>query len=106
LAWCHEILFFRDGFNKENRDAAIRHARAALACGRDEANALALGGFVIAMIQHDRATAYEAFEQGLPISPSSSFALFFGSATLAFAGEAEKAIAWAERALRISPSTG
>jgi TolB-like protein len=103
LAWCHEIFFTRRGFSKVSREAAIRHAHAALAYGRDDATALALGGFVISMIEHDRATAFEAFEQALAISPSSSFALFFGSAALAFAGEAERAIDWAERALRISP---
>jgi TolB-like protein len=103
LAWCHEIFFTRRGFSKVSREAAIRHAHAALACGRDDATALALGGFVISMIAHDRATAFEAFEQALAISPSSSFALFFGSAALAYAGEAERAIDWAERALRISP---
>ena len=103
LAWCHQILFVRGGFNKENHDAAIRHARAALSYGRDDATALALGGFVISITEHDRATAFEALEQALAISPSSSFALFCGSAALAYAGEAERAIDWAERALRISP---
>jgi tetratricopeptide (TPR) repeat protein len=42
-------------------------------------------------------------EQALAISPSSSFALFCGSMALAYAGEAERGIDWAERALRISP---
>ena len=103
LAWCHQILFVRGGFNKENHDAAIRHARAALSYGRDDTTALALGGFVISITEHDRATAFEALEQALAISPSSSFALFCGSAALAYAGEAERGIDWAERALRISP---
>src|SRR5208282_1767803 len=88
LAWCHQIFFTRRGSNRESRDAAIRHARAALAYGRDDATALALGGFVISMTEHDRATAFEAFDQALAISPSSSFALFFGSVALAYAGEA------------------
>jgi hypothetical protein len=62
LAWCHQILFARGGFNKESHDAAIRHARAAVAYGRDNATALALGGFVISLTEHDhRATAFEAF---------------------------------------------
>ena len=103
LAWCHQILFVRGGFNKENHDAAIRHARAALSYGRDDATALALGGCVISITEHDRATAFEALEQALAISPSSSFALFCGSTALAYAGEAERGIDWAERALRISP---
>ena len=103
IAWCHQILFVRGGFNKENHDAAIRHARAALSYGRDDATALAIGGFVISMTEHDRATAFEALEQALAISPSSSFALFCGATALAYAGEAERGIDWAERALRISP---
>ena len=103
LAWCHQILFVRGGFNKENHDAAIRHARAALSYGRDDATALALGGYVVSVTEHDRATAFEALEQALAISPSSSFALFCGATALAYAGEAERGIDWAERALRISP---
>jgi tetratricopeptide (TPR) repeat protein len=86
-----------------NSSAAIRHARAALSYGRDDATALALGGCVISIIEHDRATAFEAVEQALAISPSSSFALFCGATALAYAGEAERGIDWAERALRISP---
>ena len=91
------------GVNKESHDAAIRHARAALSYGRDDATALALGGLVVSVTEHDRATAFEALEQALAISPSSSFALFCGATALAYAGEAERAIDWAHRALRISP---
>jgi tetratricopeptide (TPR) repeat protein len=103
LASCHNNLFRLRGFNKENHDAAMRHARAAVAYGRDDATALALGAFVISITEHDHATAFDALEQALAISPSSSFALIFGSAALAYAGEAERAIDWAERGLRISP---
>src|SRR4029077_13459783 len=103
LAWSHKILSGAGGSIKESNDAAIRHVRAALSYGRDDATALALGGCVISITEHDRATAFEAFEQALAISPSSSFALFCGSAALAYAGEAERGIDWAERALRISP---
>jgi TolB-like protein len=103
LAWCHQILFVYGGFNKESHDAAIRHARAALSYGRDDATALAPGGCVISIIEHDRATAFEALEQALAISPSSSFALFSGATALAYAGEAERGIDWAERMLRTSP---
>ena len=104
LAWCHEILFVRSGLKEENRLAAIRHARAAITDGRDDATALALGAFVTGMVEHDRVTAIEAFERALALSPSSAFTLFLGSGVLAYAGEAERAIEWAERALRISPN--
>ena len=103
LAWCHEALFVRAGFRDEDRAAAVRHARAAVNYGRDDATALALGAFVIALVEHDRVTAFDAFEQALALSPSSSFTLFLGSLALGYAGEAERAIDWAERALRISP---
>ena len=103
VAWCHEVLFVRAGYKDENRTSAIRHARAAVAHGRDDATALALGGFVMAMVEHDRVTAFEAFDRALALSPSSSFTLFFGCVALAYAGEAERAIDWADRALRLSP---
>jgi tetratricopeptide (TPR) repeat protein len=103
LGWCHQIFFVRQGFNRESRDTAIRHARAALAYGRDDATALALGGFTISVTEHDRETPFEAFDQALAISPSCSLTLFLGSLALAYVGEADRAIDWAERALRISP---
>jgi adenylate cyclase len=103
LAWCHELLFVWAGFKEENRVAAIRHARAVLAHGRDDATALALAAFATAMVEHDRATAIEAFERALSLSPSSALSLFVGSVVLAYAGEAERAIEWGERALRLSP---
>jgi len=48
-------------------------------------------------------TAFDAFERALALSPSSSFALLFGSVALAWSAEAERAIDWAERGLRVSP---
>src|SRR5262245_63051460 len=90
------------GFSDENRAGAVRHGHAAIAHGRDDATALALGAFVIAMVEHDRVTACEAFEQALALSPSCSFALFSGCVALAWGGEADRAIEWAKCALRIS----
>jgi adenylate cyclase len=103
LAWCHQFLFLRAGLNEANRIAAINHARAAVRHGRDDATALALGAFVIGLIEHDRVAAGEAFERALVLSPSSAFALFLGGIFLGWSGEAERAIDWAERALRVSP---
>lgn len=92
LAWCYQFLFLRAGFDEVNRIAAIRHARAAVTHGRDDATALALGAFVIGLIEHDRVAAREAFERALAISSSSAFTLFLGGIFLAWAGEAERAI--------------
>jgi adenylate cyclase len=46
---------------------------------------------------------YARFHGALALSPSSAFTLFLGCIVLAYAGEAERAIDWAERALRVSP---
>jgi len=102
-AWCHEVLFLRGGFRLENRIAAIRHAHEALVHGRDDATALALAGFVLGLLEHDHATASEAFEAALALSPSSAFSYHLGSVIAGWGGDAERAIEWGQRALRISP---
>ncbi len=102
-AWCHEVLFVRAGFREENRLAMSRCAHAALLHGRDDATALTVAGFCIGLIEHDRATAFQAFETALALSPSSAFTYMFGSTLLAWAGEADRAIDWGERAVRLSP---
>jgi adenylate cyclase len=71
--------------------------------GRDDAMALATGAFAIGLVEHDHVAAQEAFEQALALSPSSALTLFLGGVVLAYAGEAERAIDWARRALRLSP---
>src|SRR6516225_7381867 len=102
-AFCHEILFMRAGGREENRQAAIRHAHAAITHGRDDAMALTLGGFCIGMVEHDRAAAREAFEAAVALSPSSALTYSMGSIVRAWAGEAERAVEWGEQALRLSP---
>jgi adenylate cyclase len=86
LAWCQQFLFVRAGFREGNRAAAVRHARAAVTQGRDDATALALGAFIIGLIEHDRVTAREAFERALALSPCSAFTLFLAHVSLLRAG--------------------
>ena len=102
-AECHHTIFLRGGLQEEHRTASIRHAESAIAYGHDDASALAFAGFVIGMDKHDRAAAFTAFDAALSVSPSSALTYTLGSLILAFAGEAERAIEWAERGLRLSP---
>jgi adenylate cyclase len=102
-AFCHENLFVRAGLREENRAGAIRHAHAAIAYGRDDATALALAGVSIGMVEHDAGAAHEAFTAALSVSPSSALSYLFGSLILGWAAEADRAIEWGERALRLSP---
>jgi adenylate cyclase len=102
-AECYHTLFLRRGQHEVNRTLSIRHAELAIENGHDDASALAFGGFVIGMDKHDRAAAFAAFEAALAISPSSALTYIVGSVVLAFAGEAERAVEWADRGLRLSP---
>jgi len=102
-AWAHEIIFVRGDGREENRQGAIRHAHAAIAHGRDDAVALSLGGFGLGMIAHDREAARQAFEAALALSPSCALTYMFGSVVTVLAGDADRAIEWGKRALRLSP---
>jgi adenylate cyclase len=102
-AVCHHALYLRGGLPEERRLAAIRHARAGIAHGQDDAMALTQSGFIIGMDEHDRAAALQAFEAALALSPSTAFAYMAGSVIFGWAGQAKRAIEWAERALRLSP---
>jgi len=77
-ALCHEILYVRAGRREENRIASIRHGRAAIALGQDDAMSLVCGGNAIGMVEHDRALAQEAFDAALALSPSTASAYIWG----------------------------
>jgi TolB-like protein len=102
-AMCHHCLFLRRGLREEDRSASVRHAQAAIAHGRDDPHALTLAGFSIGMDGHDRTAAFIALEAALAISPSSALTYILGSVILAWGGEAERAIEWSERGMRLSP---
>jgi TolB-like protein/Tfp pilus assembly protein PilF len=102
-AHSYHTLFLRGGQNAEDRAAAIRHARSAIAHGQDDALALTFAGFVLGMDAHDRAAAFAAFDAAIAISPSTALTYILGGVVLAFAGDVERAAEWAERGLRLSP---
>ncbi|MGN6307786.1 MAG: winged helix-turn-helix domain-containing tetratricopeptide repeat protein [Mesorhizobium sp.] len=102
-AMCHHCLFLRAGLQETNRAASIRHARSAIVHGQDDALALTWAGFSIGMDAHDRSAAFTALEAALAISPSSALTYILGSVVLGWGGEAERAIEWSERGMRLSP---
>ena len=102
-ALCHEILFVRAGRLEENRINAIHHGHAAITLGPDDARALVYGGIAIGLVEHDRPLAQEAFETALAISPSAAWAYLWGALIMGWGGEAENAIEWGERGIRLSP---
>ena len=88
---------------EEDRAASIRHAQAAIVQRQDDALALTFAGFSIGMDRHDRAAAFAAFEAELAVSPSTALTYILGAVILGWTGEAERAIEWGERAIRLSP---
>jgi TolB-like protein len=103
LALCYHSRFSRAGLNEADRNSAIHHAHAAIASGPDDATALGIAGFVIALDAHDRATALNAFDRALALSNSNYFALCSSALALSWMGATEVAIDRASRALRLSP---
>jgi adenylate cyclase len=102
-AMCYHNRFLRAGLHEQDKTASIKHAQAALASGQDDALALTFAGFSIGMDANDRNSAFAAFDAALALSPSSALTYYCGSAILGWGGEAERAIEWAERGIRLSP---
>jgi len=104
IAWSHEQRYLRGGLLEDEKIAALRHARLAIAAGSDDATALAIAGLVVGFLDpQDYATALDAFGHSLALSPSSALALGFSAVTRAWRGESAIAIQQAEQALRLSP---
>ena len=101
-AMCHHCLYLRGGLHEEI-DGLDPLRRAAIPHGHDDALALTFAGFSIGMDGHDHAAAFMALEAALAISPSSALTYILGSVMLAWGGEAERAIEWSERGMRLSP---
>jgi adenylate cyclase len=103
IAFCHENRYMRGGLHEDEKHAALRHARIAIATGADDSTALATAAFVIGILDKDYNTALTAFDRALVLSPSSSAVSGWGSIIRAWAGDYATAIEHAERAIRLSP---
>lgn len=103
IAWCHEQRYLRAGLQAETRDAALRHARAAIEAGSDDALALAMGGFVVGILARDYGTALDALDRSLALSPSSALAFGFSSLIRVLKGDDRIAIEHATMGIRLGP---
>jgi TolB-like protein/Tfp pilus assembly protein PilF len=103
LALCYHARYGRAGLHEEDRAAAVHHAHAAIAAGGDDAIALGIAGFVIAMDERDHGAAQELFERALTLSNSNALSLSCSALALSWMGQTAVAIERAERALRLSP---
>ena len=104
IAWCHEQRYLRGGLRAETREAALAHAHAAIEAGTDDAMALALGGFVIGVLERNYETALGAIDRSLALSPSSALAFGFSSVIRAWTGD-DAGIEHAKIGIALVPTT-
>jgi TolB-like protein len=103
IAWCHGQRYLRGGLDAETRRAALQHAHLAIETGSDDAMALAMGGFVLGVLERTYEIALEALDRSLALSPSSALAFGFSSIIRAWMGDYSTAIEHAKTGIRLSP---
>jgi TolB-like protein/Tfp pilus assembly protein PilF len=101
LSRCLQIRFSRNGLNESDREACVRHARAAIRS--DDATALGTAALVIWFADPEYRDAFEVFERALAISSSNVLALGNSAFVHAWMGDRGMAHERAERALAVSP---
>jgi adenylate cyclase len=102
-AACHMIRHALDRDRPGEAAEAGRLARAALAAGADDPDALAAAAVVLAYPGFDRAAALAAAERALALNPNSGVAQHCAGCVWAMLCRPEKAVEHLGRALRLSP---
>ena len=104
-AWCRQQRHLMNwpGGEDDDREAAKRLARAAIAGGSDAPLALAVAGAVCAALTRDHDSALAAVDRATMINPKAAIVLGFDALTRCLCGAYDKAIEHAEKALRLSP---
>lgn len=103
LAWALEMRFFRGGFNAADAAEGLRHARAAVAHGGDDAAALAMAAVGLLHLGRDFEAASDAIRRALALNSSSATALYLAAHVNAYHGDASLVEDYSARALRLSP---
>jgi adenylate cyclase len=104
-AWCYEQRFQRAGHRAEDKAEAVRHARAVMASTTDDALALAIAAFVIAILTHDYESTVGTVNRALSLNGNSALALGFSAMAEAMAGRYPESIEHGLRAVHLSPTT-
>ena len=103
LALCYHARYGRAGLREEDRQSAVQHAHAAVVGGADDAIALGIAGFVMALDERDPDTALDLFDRALLLSNSNALSFSCSALALSWMGKTDIAIERAHRALRLSP---
>jgi adenylate cyclase len=82
---------------------ALRVARRAVEVGKDDPDALWMGGHTLSLLAGDHATAMSAIEQSITINPNGAFAWWAKGAVNCYVNRPDTAIGATQRAIRLSP---
>ena len=105
IGWCR-LLQRRQGWGPVS-DAQVAEglslARQAIEAGKDDPDALWMGGYVIAVFAAERTTANSVIQRALMLNPNSAYAWSANGWVLCFGNQPRGAIEAFERAMRLSP---
>ncbi len=104
-AWCLEQRLTRNWPTARDDDAAagVRLAREALAANMDDANPVALAGFVLMMIGRDYDAGLAALHRAVDLNRNNAFVAMLAGWANAFAGDPSEAMSLLLRARALSP---
>jgi adenylate cyclase len=104
-AWCHQQRHLLEwpSAQHDDRETAKRLARIAIDNGADVPLALALSGAVRAALTRDHHLALAAVDRATMLCNNTALVLGFDALTRCLCGDYDKAIAHAEKAMRLSP---
>jgi adenylate cyclase len=103
MAWALEMRLVRGGSGQADAAAGVRHARAALAHGGDDATALAIAALSILHLGRDFEAGSGAIARAVALNGSCATAYYFGAHIHSLSGDAALAEDYAIRAMRLSP---
>jgi tetratricopeptide (TPR) repeat protein len=104
-AWCYEERLTRRWPNalEDDADRAVRLAHEVLAADTDDANVIAIAGFVLVMVGRRYDSGLEALRHAVELNPNNAFVLMNAGWAEAFAGDLARALGYLERARLLNP---
>jgi TolB-like protein len=106
FAWCRVLQFTNRAMpSNSDEDVAegVRFAGRAIEPGKEDPDALWMGGWTILTLGRDRATGLSSIEHALRLNPNSALAWCFFGWAQSFHNRSAPAIEALERAMRLSP---
>jgi len=92
-----------DTYSEDDRGLSIALAHRALAAGSDDAQAVVLGGFVLAMLREDYLTGLDAVRRAVNLNPGSGFVNAIAGCALIFGDDAIAGLELLDKAMLLGP---